>query len=181
MPYIAIYFVAVLCHLKMDGEEMNEQSFHRTPEEVVEIYADMVYKIALSQMKNKEDAEDIFQEVFLNYMNCKKDFLSEEHEKAYIIRMTVNCCKKHFKSAWFRHRADLTEFTEAASMDETERDLYEAVLELPAKYKIVIHLFYYEDMSISQIGQALNIKESTVKSQLMRGRKMLKQAYLGGA
>lgn len=175
---------------------MDKKGFHRTPEEVVELYADTVYKIALSQMKKKEDAEDIFQEVFLNYMNCKKEFLSEEHEKAYIIRMTVNCCKKHFRSAWFRHRAEWTELTEAAGgndrtewteltgtagKNDREEDLYEAVLELPAKYKLVIHLFYYEELSVAQISQALHIKESTVKSQLMRGRKMLKQAYLGGA
>lgn len=175
---------------------MDKKGFHRTPEEVVELYADTVYKIALSQMKKKEDAEDIFQEVFLNYMDCKKEFLSEEHEKAYIIRMTVNCCKKHFRSAWFRHRAEWTELTEAAGemtgrnglslpgtagKNDREEDLYEAVLELPAKYKLVIHLFYYEELSVAQISQALHIKESTVKSQLMRGRKMLKQAYLGGA
>ncbi|MBQ7065357.1 MAG: sigma-70 family RNA polymerase sigma factor [Lachnospiraceae bacterium] len=163
---------------------MSEKGFHRTPEAVVEMYGDMVYKIALSQMKNKEDAEDVFQEVFLNYMNCKKDFLSEEHEKAYIIRMVVNCCKKHFTSAWFRHRADLTdlsEIAEAATMNDEERDLYEAVLALPVKYKLVIHLFYYEEMSISEISQALHMKENTVKSQLMRGRKMLKEALVGGA
>ncbi len=159
---------------------MDEKSFHRTPEEVVELYADTVYKIALSQMKKKEDAEDIFQEVFLNYMNCKKDFLSEEHEKAYIIRMTVNCCKKHFRSAWFRHWAELTEITGVVNRNDREEDLYESVLELPAKYKLVIHLFYYEELSVAQISQALHIKESTVKSQLMRGRKMLKQAFLGG-
>lgn len=157
---------------------MKEKGFHRTPEEVVELYADTVYKIALSQTKNKEDAEDIFQEVFLSYMNCKKDFLSEEHEKAYIIRMTVNYCKKHFRSAWFRHRAEFTEVTGMVSRNEEEADLYESVLELPAKYKLVIHLFYYEELSVSQISQALHIKESTVKSQLMRGRQMLKKAIL---
>lgn len=159
---------------------MKEKGFHRTPEEVVEIYGDMVYKIALSQTKKKEDAEDIFQEVFLSYMNCKKEFLSEEHEKAYIIRMTVNYCKKHFRSAWFRHRAEFTEITGMVSRNEEEEDLYESVLELPAKYKLVIHLFYYEELSVSQISQALHIKESTVKSQLMRGRNMLKQIVLGG-
>lgn len=159
---------------------MGEQGFHRTPEAVVEMYGDMVYKIALSQMKKKEDAEDVFQEVFLNYMNCKKEFLSMEHEKAYIIRMVVNCCKKHFTSAWFRHRADLTEIAETASMDNTERELYESVLELPTKYRLVIHLFYYEELSISQISQILHVKENTIKSQLMRGRKMLKESLVGG-
>lgn len=160
---------------------MEERGFHRTPEAVVEMYGDMVYKIALSQMKKKEDAEDVFQEVFLNYMNCKKKFLSQEHEKAYIIRMTVNGCKKHFTSAWFRHRADLSEIEETACMDHTERELYESVLELPPKYRLVIHLFYYEELSIAQISQVLHVKENTIKSQLMRGRSLLKEALVGGA
>lgn len=160
---------------------MGEKGFHRTPEEMVELYADTVYKIALSQVKKKEDAEDIFQEVFLNYINCKKEFLSEEHEKAYMIRMTVNCCKKHFRSAWLRHRADFTEICDVVSGNEKEEKLYECVMELPAKYRLVIHLFYYEELSVDQISQILHRKESTVKSQLMRGRNMLKQLMSGGA
>lgn len=165
---------------------MMASEFRRTPEEIVELYADTVYKIALSQMKNKEDAEDIFQEVFLNYMNCNKTFVSVEHEKAYLITMTVNSCKKHFRSAWFRHRADYSEVTEAAmaSMvtegDTRNEEVYEAVLKLPPKYRLVIHLFYYEEMSIVEIGSNLQIKESTVKSQLMRGRAMLKEMLEGG-
>lgn len=160
---------------------MGEKGFHRTPEEVVELYADMVYKIALSQVKKKEDAEDIFQEVFLNYINCKKEFLSEEHEKAYMIRMTVNCCKKHFRSPWLRHRTELTEISGAVSAADRADNLYESVMELPAKYRLVIHLFYYEELSVAQISQILQIKESTVKSRLMRGRNMLKQLMSGGA
>lgn len=162
---------------------MSTKEFHRTPEEVVELYADMVYKIALSQVKNKEDAEDIFQEVFLNYMNCNKTFISSEHEKAYIIRMTVNSCKKYFRSAWFRHRADyseVTEMTQGVTMDTEEDSIYSSVLELPPKYRLVIHLFYYEEMTIAEISSQLQIKESTIKSQLMRGRTMLKESLAGG-
>lgn len=162
---------------------MGIQEFHRTPEEVVELYADMVYKIALSQVKNKEDAEDIFQEVFLSYMNCNKTFITAEHEKAYLITMTVNCCKKHFRSAWFRHRADYTEITEntqVVEMETKEDGIYPLVLELPPKYRLVIHLFYYEEMTIAEINRYLRKKESTIKSQLMRGRTMLKEALAGG-
>lgn len=165
---------------------MIAKEFHRTPEEILELYGDMVYKIALSQMKNKEDAEDIFQEVFLHYINCDKRFVSAEHEKAYLITMTVNSCKKQFRSAWFRHRADYTEITEAgmasvAAVDEEaeHEEVYEAVLKLPPKYRLVIHLFYYEEMSVTEISSSLHRKESTVKSQLMRGRKMLKEMLEG--
>lgn len=172
-----------LCSPKIEKDKeqhMMASEFRRTPEEVVELYADTVYKIALSQMKNKEDAEDIFQEVFLNYMNSDKTFVSVEHEKAYLITMTVNSCKKHFRSAWFRHRADYSELTEAemASMSTSGEgkyeEVYEAVLRLPSKYRLVIHLFYYEEMSIAEISSSLHLKDSTVKSQLMRGRAMLK-------
>lgn len=162
---------------------MNGRGFHRSPEEVVEVYGNMVYKIALSQMKNREDAEDIFQEVFLNYINCKKDFLSKEHEKAYLIKMTANSCKKYFRSAWFRNRAEFSEFadyTAEIGVDEEKRQLYDSVLELPAKYRLVIHLFYYEGMSVFEISHCLHMKESTIKSRLMRGRKLLKTILTGG-
>ncbi len=150
----------------------------------VHTYSDMVYKLALSQMKNIHNAEDVFQEVFLNMMRCKKVFESNEHEKAYILRTTVNCCKKYYGSAWNRHRADYDEnvmeglFADSDISDEA-KNVYYAVMELPQKYRTVIHAFYYEDMSITMIAEALHTKEGTVKSQLNRARAMLKELLAG--
>jgi RNA polymerase sigma-70 factor (ECF subfamily) len=146
-----------------------ESAFHK--------YADTVYKIALSQTKNKTDAEDVFQNVFLSLMRNKKEILTEEHMKAWLIRVTLNCCKKHFSSAFRQRTTALT--TDIPVMPPEEYEIYHEVMALPKKYRLAIHLFYYEDMSIEAIAQALNIKPSTIKSHLFRGRQMLKERLKG--
>lgn len=140
-------------------------------QEVINKYKDMVYKLAYSRTKNQADAEDVFQEVFCRYFRNKTQFESDEHKKAWLIRVTVNCSNKLFSSAWFRRTMPLEENIE---FDEEENFVYYSVMQLPLKYSTVIHLHYYEDMSISEISTALKIKESTIKSQLHRARALLK-------
>lgn len=141
--------------------------------EIVEKYFDMIYKLALSQTKNREYAEDMVQEVFLRYLKTDKEFESEDHIKAWLIRVTINCCKSLFAAAWFKKHETLTE--EIVFNTEEKGDVYYAVAELPQKYRAVIHLFYYEDLSIADIARTLKLKETTVKSQLSRGRDMLRK------
>lgn len=146
--------------------------------QTLEKYSDLVYKLALSRTKNPSDAEDIFQEVFLKYMTARVLFENEEHKKAWLIRVTVNCTKKLFSSAWFRHHASLTDDTLHLSSEFEIRDeegVLGAVQKLPESYRIVVHLFYYEDMSIKDISAALNKKEGTVKSLLNRARGQLRE------
>ena len=148
---------------------------------ILKDYSDMVYRLALSQLKNKTDAEDIFQEVFIKYIKSDKNFESGEHIKAWLIRVTVNCCKKLRKTAWFRHTVPLDECSDKIASDgEYEKsEIYYAVLELPQKYRMVIHLFYYEDMQVAEISSVLNMKQSTIVSQLRRAREILKQKLKG--
>lgn len=138
----------------------------------------MIYHLAMSQVKNKSNADDIVQEVFLKYIQSPKSFESEEHIKAWLIRVTINCSHSFFTTSWFKKTMPLDEYI-SFEMDE-ESDVYYAVMELPVKYRTVIHLFYYEDMSIAEISKALRIKETTIKSQLSRGREMLRQKLKGG-
>ncbi len=146
--------------------------------QTVEKYFGMVYKLALSQTKNVANAEDVTQEVFLRFMQNQHKLENQEHIKAWLIRVTINCSKSLFSSAWFRKTAPLTE---DIAFDTPEKSaVYYAVLELPAKYRAVIHLFYYEDMSVREIAESLGEKETTVKSQLHRGREMLKKMLKGG-
>lgn len=143
--------------------------------ELTEKYFDTVYRLALCQTKQKQYADDVTQEVFLRFFKYEKDFDSEEHVKAWLIRVTINCSKDIFLNSWFKKTAPLSEVKEVPVFDTEEKsDLYYAVLDLPQKYKSVIHLFYYEDYSIKEIADCLGIKESTVKSQLHRGRELLK-------
>lgn len=141
-------------------------------------YFDTVYRLALNQMKDKHMAEDVTQDVFVKYINSDKEFESEEHVKAWLIRVTVNMCKNVFNSAWYKKSAPLEE--DIPTEENEISDLYEEVLKLPKKYKAVIHLFYYEDMSIADIATCLGEKESTIKSQLHRAREILKKTLKGG-
>ena len=142
-----------------------------TAEETVRRYGSMVYRIALSQTKNKEDAEDVFQEAFLSLIRSNPSLESEEHRKAWLIRVTLNCCKKHFRFMK-KVTVPLTEDIPCEFTPE-EEDVYGAVLSLPQKYKAVIHLFYYEDLPVKEISEILNIKENAVKTRLFRARQML--------
>lgn len=153
----------------------------RTDDEIDDVlgkYSDLVYKIALSQTKNLANAEDIFQEVFLRYVQSDTEFESEEHRKAWLIRVSVNCCKKLWNSAWFRHTVPLDESLQFSNREKS--DVFYAVSELPPKYRIVIHLYYYEDLSVREISAALHRKESTVTSQLSRARDLLREKLKGG-
>lgn len=147
---------------------------------IIEKYFDMIYRLSMSQVKNREHTDDVVQEVFLRYLKTDKVFDSEEHIKAWLIRVAINCCRNVFSNSWHKKVVSLTEEEEGVSFDIVEKtDVYNAVFSLPQKYKAVIHLFYYEDMSIEEISKTLKIKISTVKSQLMRGRKLLKEKLKG--
>lgn len=146
-------------------------------ERVFHQYADMVYRLAFSQTQNRNDADDVFQEVFLRYMKRTKPFESAEHEKAWLIRVTINCCKKLWNSAWFRHTVELDDSL-ALEMPE-ENEIYHSLQQLPKKYRTVIHLFYYEDMPVAQISRILGVKESAVRTQLTRARNLLKTKLKG--
>lgn len=144
-------------------------------DEVVNKYADMVYRIAVTQMKNTHDAQDIFQEVFLRLVKHIDTIESEEHLKAWLIRVTLNCSKTNLTSAWRRHTQSIEEQTEEFAFETKEQlDLYEHLQKLPKKYRTVLYLFYYEEMSIKEISQITGQKEPTVKSQLSRARTMLR-------
>lgn len=145
---------------------------------IAEKYFDMIYRLALSQSGTMHDAEDITNEVFLKYISSNKDFESEEHIKAWLIRVTINRTKSLFTNSWFKKTVPLEESI-PADMPEDESEVYCAVMKLPQKYRAVIHLFYYEDLKTAEIADTLNIKESTVRSQLLRARAMLKQFLEG--
>lgn len=147
-------------------------------DEVIHKYFDMVYKLAVSQTRNITFAEDVTQDVFLRFIQKKNNFETDEHIKAWLIRVTINCSKSVFMTSWFKKTVPLEE---EISFDTPEKsDVYFAVQELPSKYRTVIHLFYYEDMSIKEISACLEMKESTVKSRLFRGREQLKEQLKGG-
>jgi len=133
--------------------------------EAVEKYFNMVYKLALSQTKSIHNAEDVVQNVFLKFLQCKKTFNDREHEKAWLIRVTLNESKSFFTSSWFKKTVPLEE-NEITFENEEKSDVYYATLRLTPKYRAVIHLFYYEDMQVKEIADALGERESAIKTRL---------------
>ncbi|WP_460054612.1 RNA polymerase sigma factor [Pseudolactococcus yaeyamensis] len=163
-------------------------------DELIESYADMVYRIAFVRMKNKSDAEDIFQEVFLRLVHYQEKIKDETHLKAWLIRVTINCCKKQFDLAWHKKRTDLSDYQFEKSLgnsysddelmtdkqQETTDNLLSSILKLPEDQKTILHLFYFEDYSVREISHLINLSESAVKTRLSRARVALKKKLEGG-
>ncbi len=155
---------------------------------IVDKYADMVYRLAVSEVKNREDADDIFQEVFIRLVKYIHTLKSEEHVKAWLIRVTINCSKTHFTNYWNKNVGGFSdeqydrlghEDSELEKIENEDNKIYAIVQGLPEKYRVIIHLFYYEELSIKEISTILDKKESTIKSQLFRGRELLKAKLKG--
>lgn len=132
-----------------------------------------VYRLAFAQMKNKNDADDVYQEVFYRFIRSSPVFESPEHEKAWFIRVTLNCSKTSLKSFWKTKVCELDDSFEAEPVEE--ENLSFALKRLPKKYSAVLHLFYYEDMSIRDIAKTLQISEGSVGMLLTRARRRLKE------
>jgi RNA polymerase sigma-70 factor (ECF subfamily) len=133
----------------------------------------MVFKIALSYTGSKTVAEDILQDVYIKYMTASIEFHNEEHRKAWMIRVTINECKKYFRSGWYRRKVQLED---VYSFEDPEKhEIFYAVMELPSKYRVIIHLYYYEEFSVKEISRLTKMNENTVTSRLYRGRKLLKE------
>lgn len=134
-------------------------------------HSDMVYRLAVARVKNKYDADDILQEVFLRFIKAKDKVENEEHLKALLIRITINCSKSMLTSSWFKRTEPLSE---SFSVSDEYSDTLDSVMRLPQKYRTVIHLHYYMGYSVDEIADILKSKPSTVKSQLHRARQKLK-------
>ena len=145
--------------------------------QVMERYGDMVYRLALAQTHSSHDADDVFQEVFLRYLRAAPAFREEEHRKAWLLRVTVNCCKKLHGSFWRRHMVALSEALPAQNPEEGE--LLGLLEGLPPKYRAVLHLYYYEGYATEEIAAILGRSPGTVRSQLSRGRALLRDAWKG--
>ena len=147
----------------------------------VDEYADMVRRLCMLHLKNYADTEDIFQTVFLKYALSSIEFENKEHEKAWLIRVTINACKDLLKSFFRRNTVSIHELIEQpAPQDQDYTDVLEAVLSLPKKYKDVVYLYYYEGYTAPQISKILGKNMNTIYTLLNRSKKILK-AQLGGS
>lgn len=146
---------------------------------VMEIYhrnVDTVYRISMLYLKNTQDAEDNVQATFTRLMETGKSFENDRHEQAWLVVTASNLCKNQL-SNWYRKRRSDTDFEAfGAGWEPEDRSLLLEVLALPPKYKTVVYLHYYEGYTTQEISRYLHINESTLRSQLVKGRKLLREA-----
>lgn len=145
-------------------------------EDIVEKYSDMILRIAYQNLKNKNGAEDILQEVFVKLISVKNRPLEEEHLKAWLIRVTVNLCKNYWKAAWIRKTVPLEE--NWLQISENNITLWEELWSLPAKYRNTLYLYYYEGYTVPEISVILQIPLNTAYTHLQRAKEKLKVIIL---
>ena len=164
-------------------------------QELIERYQNNLYAIAFNICKNPSDAQDVVQDTFIQYYTSKKEFKDEQHLRAWLIRVAINKSKnmtltfwhQHKVSMyssketfWHQHKVSLEEYMETLTFETPESEnLFEEVMKLPKKYRIVIHLFYYEDYSVKEIAEILKLSQSNVKVRLSRARALLKESLNG--
>lgn len=157
-------------------------SLLRTDKEIIEIYkrhADTVFYVCYSFMKNRPEAEDMMQETFLQLISTGKIFENERHEKAWLIVTASNLCKNSLKRYWRREESIEDNPSLAEKVSASDNEVLEAILALPRDYKTVVYMYYYEGYSTAEIAKHLNCPHATVRTRLVRARKLLK-TMLGG-
>ena len=151
---------------------MEEQEARR----LVECYSDMILRLSRSYLKSRQEAEDICQDVFLKYISKNIKFQSKEHEKAWMIRTTINACKDTLKSAYHKRMVVTEQLWEGIPQDEDAFwEVREAVFALPAKYRNIIYLYYFEGYSTKEIAKMLIKTQNAVSLSLGRGRRALRE------
>lgn len=155
--------------------KMSTQEF----EQIYERYKTMLYRIAFTYLKNNDDVEDVLQEVFWKRFYHAPVFDDEEHEKFWMIRITVNLSKDALRTFWRRNVGNIDELLDTPDIlqwnfTETQKDIFREVMMLPEKQKTAIYLHYYEGYSCKEIANILKCKESAVKMRLKKGRELLK-------
>lgn len=138
----------------------------------VERYRDTVYRIAFNYLRSAADADDVCQDAFVALYRSGREFESDEHLKAWLIRVAINRCKSMFRLPW-RHVVDIDDYANRLEAPPQGKELLREVMALPEKYRIPLYLFYYEGYGTAEIAEMLGMPGATVRTRLARGRKRL--------
>lgn len=155
-----------------EGITLSKLFAGNTLHDVVHGYSDMLLRIAFQNTKVLADAEDIVQEVYIKLINYEGTFTSEEHLKAWLIKVTINKCKDHFKSAWYRKAVPLTESMDILAPEEQK--IMEEIFQLKKEDRNILYLYYYEGYTIREIADMLGKKQNTISTKLQRAKKKLR-------
>lgn len=149
---------------------MEESTFLR----IAQRYKNRLFAIAFHYCKNRADADDIVQTVLFKWYKSNKPLENDDHIRNWLIHVTINECKRLLLSPWHKRTAPLEEYAALTFSEPEESDLFMAVMALPPKYRIVVHLYYYEEYATKEIAKLLEISETAVQTRLLRARKKLK-------
>lgn len=141
-------------------------------EHVVETYSDTLLRLAMHHVSDIAQAQDIVQDVFIKYIKSNKDFIDIEHEKAWLLRVTINTCNDYHKHWWQKKRSPFP--INASTNKQNDSNILEEIKKLSKNQRNAIYLFYYEEMSTKEIASLFKVKEGTVSSWITRGRQKLK-------
>ena len=153
--------------------------YKQQAERLANTYADAILRLSYAYLKNTQDAQDVCQTVFVRLLTEPREFESGEHERAYILRMAANACKDLLKSPWRRRTCDLEACAQVPAPETSDGSVLAAVNQLPAHYRSVIYLFYYEGYQASEIGEILGVPTATIHTRLARGRARLRELWGG--
>ena len=142
--------------------------------------AELSYRQEMMKGFTLQQSLDMAQIALIKCYQAKKPFADEQHIRRWLIRVTVNECKRYLVSPWRRYTAPLEDYAETLGFETPEQSaLFFAVMELPQKYRVPVHLYYYEDYSVREIAEALGLRESAVQTRLLRARQKLRQKLEG--
>lgn len=150
-------------------------------DEIIDRYQDTVYGLALARTGSRADADDVFQEVFLAYCQTKKTFRDEEHRKAWLLRTTLNLCRRVTSSAWRRKTVPLSQGEDIPVLfrEPEENTVWQALQALTPEYRLPLYLFYFQELSTREIARVLSLRPGAVRMRLTRGREQLRERLKG--
>lgn len=148
---------------------------------IIDRYESQVYGLALAKTGSRSDAEDVFQEVFLAYFQSRKIFREEEHRKAWLLRTTINLCRRVTQSSWRKKTVPLAAGTDITVpfQEPEENQVWQALAQLEESYRLPIYLFYFQELSTREIARVLSIRPGAVRMRLSRGREQLRVLLKG--
>ena len=152
---------------------------HDDRDSIVSQYSKTVWQIALSRTRREDAAEEVYQETFMRLFQKERTFDSEEHRKAWIIRTTLVCCKRYLSASFHSETLSLEEVSDTIVLPEEESGVMQALLRLPAKYRLPLQLYYVEGLEADECARVLNIRPVTFRVRISRGKTMLKEALKG--
>ena len=165
-----VHMLATVLHSSKKTKNDTEEKISH----LFQAYGDAILRAAYAYLHNMDDAEDVLQNTFVQYLRAEPIFENSAHEKAWLLRVAINLSKNKLNSVWYKRTDALTEAYPCAELDDELACVWDAVRSLPPKYREPIHLFYHEGYSTAEIAGILETKEATVRSLLHRGRGMLK-------